>query len=89
MYQAVLFFIIKYAELIRPRLQGKPAPFVMAELADKGCRCYAQELGNLLYFISLYKDAAFAVTTSSAHLAFKCFQNEVPEVEDCRLSRYS
>lgn len=75
MYHTVLVFIIKNAEFVRSRLNGNLAIFLMAELSYKGRRSYPQEVGNLLYFIPLDKDAAFSVATISAHLAIKCFQN--------------
>lgn len=71
MYQALLFFIVKETKFIRACLDRKPAVPFNAKFLRKRIRGQTQETGNPHYFVLLYRDTAFSITTGAAHPAFK------------------
>jgi hypothetical protein len=54
-------------------------PFLTVK-SDEGLHSQAEEIGNLLDFLRLKKNAAFSVAALSAFLALKSFHPQVPRV---------
>jgi hypothetical protein len=80
MDQAAIFFVIKYAVLVRTCLNEKPAVFFQTKLSDNRCLIHLQDSRNLLDLFFLYEDAAFTVATISAHLTLKRLHH-FPEIK--------
>jgi len=80
MDETLLILIEKGAVAARSASDIEPAMSFFTMESDEGLDSDAEEIGDLLDFLWLKKNAAFAVTALSAFLALKSLHPQVPKV---------
>jgi len=82
--ETLLILIEKGAASVRSAPDIEPAMPSFTVESDKGLYGQAEEMGNLLDFLRLKNDTAFAVAALSAFLALKRLHPQVPKVSKVR-----